>query len=85
MGSRVIIKAVWGLADTIFCGLEAKIGNSRFFNLFIVGSPEGGGVLDNIRGNTGGICAPNALVASRKLLPVLIEVVGVTFPFIVLM
>ena len=51
----------------------------------IDGSPEGGGVLDNIRGNTGGICAPNALVASRKLLPVLIEVVGVKFPFVVLM
>ena len=41
-------------------------------------------MLDNIRGNTGGICTPNALVASRKLLPVLIEVVGVKFPFIVL-
>ena len=43
--------------------------------------PRGGGVLDNIRG----ICAPNALVASRKLLPVLTEVVGVKFPFVVLM
>ena len=48
------------------------------------GSPEGGGVLDNSRGNTRGICTPNALVASKKLLPVLIEVVGVKFPFIVL-
>ena len=54
-------------------------------NNFFRGSPEGGGVLDHIRGNTGGICAPNALVASRKLLPVLIEVVGVKFPFVVLM
>ena len=42
-------------------------------------------MLDNIRGNTGGICAPKALVASRKLLSVLIEVVGVKFPFVVLM
>ena len=49
------------------------------------GSPKGGGVLDNIRGNTGGMCTPNALVASRKLLPVLIEVVGVKFPFVVLL
>ena len=55
--------------------------NARFFG----GSPEGGGVLDNIRGNTGGICAPKALVASRKLLPVLIEVVGVKFSLVVLM
>ena len=48
------------------------------------GSPEGGGVLDNSRGNTGGICTPNALVASRKLLPVLIEVIGVKLSAIVL-
>ena len=41
-------------------------------------------MLGNIRGNTGGICTPNALVASRKLLPVLIEVVGAKFPFVVL-
>ena len=41
-------------------------------------------MLDNIRGNTGGMCTPNALVASRKLLPILIEVVGVKFPFVVL-
>ena len=52
---------------------------------FFWGSPEGDGVLENIRGDTGGICAPNALVASRKLLPVLIEVVGVKFPFVVLL
>ena len=51
---------------------------------FFWGSPEGGGVLDNIRDNTGGICAPKALVASRKLLPVLIEVAGIKFSFIVL-
>ena len=49
-----------------------------------VGSPEGGGVLDNIRGNTGGIFTPSALVASKKLHLVLIEVVGVKFPLIVL-
>ena len=49
------------------------------------GSPEGGGVLDNIRGNIGDTCTPNALVASSKLLPVLMEVVGVKFPFVVLM
>ena len=42
-------------------------------------------MLDTIRGNAGGICAPNALVASRKLLSVLIKVVGVKFPFVVLM
>ena len=41
------------------------------------GSPEGGGVLGNIRGNAGRICTPSALVASSKLLPVLIEVIGV--------
>ena len=41
-------------------------------------------MLDNIRGNTGGICTLNALVASRKEPPVLIEVVGVKFPFVVL-
>ena len=46
---------------------------------------RGGGVLENSRGNTWGIYTPNALVASRKLLPVLIEVAGVKFPFIVLM
>ena len=52
--------------------------------IVFLGSPEGGGVLDNIRGNTGGICAPKALVASRKLLSVLMEVAGTKFPFVVL-
>ena len=56
-----------------------------FLPHFFGGSPEGGGVLDSSRENTGGICIPNALVASSKLLPVLIEVVGVKFPFIVLL
>ena len=52
---------------------------------FFAPPPEGGGVLDNTRGNTGGIRTPYALVASRKLLPVLIDAVGVKFPFVVLM
>ena len=42
-------------------------------------------MLENTRGNIMGICTPNALVTSRKLPPVLIEVVGVKFPFVVLM
>ena len=43
-----------------------------------------GGVLDNSRGNAGGTCRSKALAVSSKLLPVLIEVVGAKFPFIVL-
>ena len=42
-------------------------------------------MLNNTRDNTGGIFASKALVASRKLLPVLVEVAGVKFSFVVLM
>ena len=54
-----------------------------FIYLFISSSPEGGGVLKR-EGEYSGMCAPRALVASSKLPPVLVEMVGMELRFFML-